>query len=159
MDLQQKIEHALDVLRAAEGKSFINPQKVDEEILKLCNILMTKAGYHELPEDYAALLAQAAGIMGPYFILLNVGALATAGGGLQPGIPDESNTFNSQHDIDENKIMVVGKMSGNALVIYEDGKYNVVDAATRDVFRSYDDIADFIVDTVQKKDAAIRNSG
>ena len=159
MDLYKKIEHALDVLRAAEGKSFISPQKADEDVLKLCNILLTKSGYHELPEDYAALLGQAAGILGPYFMLFNMGAMALAGGGLQPGIPDESNAFNSQHAIDENKILVVGKMSGNALVIYEDGKYHVIDAATRDVFRTYDDIADFIVDTVQKKDAAIRNSG
>lgn len=156
MDLHKKIEQALATLRQAEGKSFFNDVQATERALQVCNILMAKRGYHALPEDYAIFLMQVAGVTGPYFTLLTFDALPAAGGGLQPGMLDESDSFNKQHGNDEAKTLVVGKMSGNALVIYEDGKYNVVDAATRDVFRSYDDIAEFIVDTVQKKDAAIR---
>lgn len=156
MDMHKKISAALETLRQAEGKSFLNSAKTDAEIIQICNILLAKRGYHSLPDDYAALLSQAAGIMGPYFILLNMGAMTLAGGGLQQGIIEESDDFNNRRDADEDKIMVVGKMSGNALVIYQDGKYHVVDAATHDVFRTYDDIADFITDTVQRKDAAIR---
>lgn len=155
MDMHNKIAHALDTLRQAEGKSFIREQKADADVIRLCNILLVKSGYHNLPEDYAELLSQAAGIMGPYFILLNIGALPLAGGALQPGIVEESDAFSQNADTDT-KVMVVGKMSGNALVIYQDSKYHVVDAATGDIFRTYDDIADFIIDTVQKKDAAIR---
>lgn len=156
MDMHSKIAHALDTLRQAEGKSFIQQEKADADVIRLCNTLLAKRGYHNLPEDYAALLSQAAGIMGPYFILLNMGAMALAGGGLQQGIIEESDVFNHGVGNDEAKTMVVGKMSGNAVVIYQDGKYHVVDAATHDVFRTYDDIADFMTDTVQKKDAALR---
>lgn len=159
MDLHKKIEQALATLRQAEGKSFFNDVQATDKALQICNVLLAGRGYHALPEDYAAFLMQVAGVTGSYFTLLTFDSLPAAGGGLQPGILDESDSFNKQHDNDETKTMVVGKMSGNALVIYEDSKYHVIDAATRDIFRTYDDIADFIVDTVQKKDTAVRNSG
>jgi len=158
MDMHKKIADALDALRQAEGKSFFNDAEINAEILQICNILLTKRGYHAVPDDYAVFLSQVAGIVGPYFTLLSMGALPLAGGALQQGIIEESDTFNQSTDDDGPKIMVVGKMSGNALVVHQDGKYHVIDAATRDIFRTYDDIADFIVDTVQKKDAALRTA-
>jgi hypothetical protein len=156
MDMHKKIADALDVLRHADGKSYFNPAQIDAEILQICNTLLAKRGYQNIPDDYSIFLSQVAGIVGPYFILLTLGGLPLAGGGLQESILRESDVFNESADDDDPKTMVVGKMSGNALVIHQDGKYHVIDAATRDVFRTYDDIADFIVDTVQKKDAAIR---
>lgn len=156
MDMHKKVADALAVLRQAEGKSFLNGARIDAEILQICNILLAKSGYHNIPDDYGIFLSEAAGIVGPYFTLLSVGALPLAGGALQQGIVEESDAFNQSADDDATKVMVVGKMSGNARVIYQDGKYHVVDAATRDIYRTYDDIADFITDTVQRKDAAIR---
>jgi len=156
MDMRQKIADALAALRGAAGKSYINDVQASEAALKVSNVLLTARGYPELPADYALFLSQAAGITGPYFTLLTMDALPLAGGALQQGVIEESEAFNAAADSDAPKVLVVGKMSGNARVIHQDGKYHVVDAATRDIFRSYDDIADFITDTVQQKDAAIR---
>jgi len=158
MDMHEKIAAALDVLRNAEGKSYFNTVPFDKDVLQICNILLAKRGYPNIPDDYGVFLSQAAGIVGPYFTLLTMDALPLAGGALQQGIIEESDAFNHSADEDAARVMVVGKMSGNARVIYQDGKYHVVDAATRDIFRTYDDIADFIADTVRKKDAALRTA-
>jgi len=85
-----------------------------------------------------------------------MGGMETAGGGLQPGIIETSEEFNKWNDDDEPKTLVLGILSGGAVLIHKDDKYHVIDESARDVFRSYDDIADFIIDTVERKDKAAR---
>lgn len=151
--LQDKITHALQTLRAAGDKSYMRGP-VDDISIMVTNSLLGKAGYPQLPEDYEALLRQACGIMGPYFTLLSVGGMEMAGGGLQPGLFDVSEGYNRWSDDDEAKTLVVGKMSGGVVITYKDGQYHVTDESSRDVFRSYGDIADFITDTVTRLDKA-----
>lgn len=151
--MQDKITHALNTLRTAGDKSYMRGP-VDDISVMVTNSQLGKAGYPPLPEDYEALLRQACGIMGPYFTLLSVGGMEMAGGGLQQGLLDVSEAFNRWSDEEDTKTLVVGKMSGGVVITYKDGQYHVTDEGSRDVFRSYACIADFITDTVTRLDKA-----
>ncbi|MDP2206953.1 MAG: hypothetical protein Q8K65_11675 [Alphaproteobacteria bacterium] len=155
MSTPDKITHALNTLRQASAKSYLRDGAGDITI-KVIGSKLGKADYPQLPEDYEELLRQACGIMGPYFTLLSPGGMEMAAGGLQPGIVEESDAFNRWNEDDEAKVLVVGKMSGGVVILHKDGQYHVTDESSRDVFRSYDDIADFIIDTVTRKDTAAR---
>lgn len=157
MDMHDKIDKALEVLRRAGAKSFLRDGGGDVT-MKMTGITLAEYKYPNLPEDYDILLRKAYGIMGPYFTLLKMGGMETAGGGLQPGIIETSESFNKWNDEDELKTLVVGIVPGGALLIHKDGKYHVIDETSQDIFYSYDDIADFIVDTVTRKDKAIREA-
>lgn len=156
MDIQQKTIAALNAIKNAQAKSYMRAGAGDITI-KVIGSKLAKADYPPLPEDYEALLRHACGIMGPYFTLFSTGGMEMAGGGLQPGLLEESESFNRWNDDDEPKALVVGKMSGGVVIIHKDGQYHVVDESARDVFRSYPAIADFIIDTVTRLDLA-RNS-
>lgn len=143
-------------LQHADAKSSLRTG-ANDLVFRVCNSFLDENGYPQIPEDYEALLRHSCGIMGPYFTLLGTGGMETAGGGLQPGLLEESETFNRWNDDDEPKVLVVGKMSGGVVIIHKDGKYHVVDESSRDVFRTYDDIADFITDTIARKDKAARS--
>ena len=150
---QDKIAHALQTLRAAGDKSYMRGP-VDDISVMVTNSQLGKAGYPPLPDDYEALLRQACGIMGPYFTLLSVGGMEMAGGAVHPGLLEVSEAFNRWSDDDETKTLVVGKMSGGVVITFKDGQYHVTDEGSRDVFRSYSGIADFITDTVTRLDKA-----
>ena len=154
--LYDKIARALQTLRNAREKSFLNGP-VDDISVLVINSQLGKAGYAPLPEDYEALLRQACGIMGPYLTLLSPGAMEMAGGG-QQDLLEESNTFNRWNDDGEEKPLVLGRMSGGVIIIYNDGQYHVVDETSRDVFHSYANIADLITDTVTRLDKARRGT-
>lgn len=147
--LQDKIARALQSLRAAEGTSYLRGP-VDDISVMVTNSQLGKNGYPPLPEDYEALLRQACGIMSPYFTLFSTGGMETAGGGLQPGLLEESDAFNRWSDAEDGKPLVLGKMSGGVVITHNDGQYHIVDETSRDVFRSYADIADLITDTVER---------
>jgi exopolyphosphatase/pppGpp-phosphohydrolase len=153
MSTPDKIARALDVLRAAAEKSYLR-DGAGEITIKVIGSTLAKADYPQLPEDYEQLLRQACGIMGPYFTLLSPGGMEMAGGTLQPGLLEESESFNRWNDDDEPKVLVLGKMSGGVVITHKDGQYHVTDESARDVFRSYDDIADLIIDTIQRLDKA-----
>ncbi|MDY0009208.1 MAG: hypothetical protein RBS08_05840 [Bdellovibrionales bacterium] len=155
MDMHNKIDQAIATLQNADAKSFLRDGG-GEISMKVAASQLAKNNYPPLPEDYDILLRKAFGITGPYFTLLKMGGMETAGGGLQPGIIETSDAFNKWNDEDEQKIFVFGLLSGGALLIHRDGKYHVIDESSHDVFMTYDDIADFIIDTVTRKDAAIR---
>jgi exopolyphosphatase/pppGpp-phosphohydrolase len=157
MSTPERITRALNALREADAKSYLRDGAGDITI-KVTGSKLGKADYPQLPEDYEELLRQACGIMGPYFTLLSPGGMEMAGGGLQPGLLEESESFNRWNDDDEPKVLVVGKMSGGVVIIHKNGQYHVVDESARDVFHSYGDIADFIIDTVTRKDKAVRES-
>ena len=157
MDIQKKIDAALAALARAEAKSFLRDPAA-EISMKMAAITLADYKYPNLPEDYEALMRRAYGIIGPYFTLLNIGGVETAGGRFQPGIPETSDAFNKTHDGDAPRALVLGLLSGGAVLIYKDGKYHVVDESTHDVFFTYDDIADFIIDTVTRKDKAVRET-
>ena len=155
--LQDKITHALQTLRAAEDKSYIRGP-VDDISVMVINSQLGKAGYTQLPEDYEALLRQACGIMSPYFTLLSVGGMEMAGGGLQPGLHEVSEAYNRWNDDDEAKVLIVGKMSGGVVIGFKDAQYHVIDESSRDIFRSYADIADFMTDTIARLDKSRRGA-
>jgi len=157
MDMHKKIDKAIDLLNRAEEKSFLR-EGGGEISLKMTGIKLAEYAYPSLPEDYEILLRKAFGIMGPYFTLLKMGGMETAGGGLQPGIIETSEEFNKWNDDDEPKTLVLGILSGGTVLIHKDGQYHVIDESSRDVFRTYDDIADFIIDTIARKDQAARES-
>ena len=153
MDIQQKTIAALNAIKNAQAKSYMHVG-ANDLVFEVCNGSLAEHGYPPLPEDYEALLRHACGIMGPYFTLFSTGGMEMAGGGLQPGQLEESESFNRWNDDDEPKALVVGKMSGGVVIIHKDGQYHVVDESARDVFRSYPAIADFIIDTVTRLDLA-----
>lgn len=155
MDMHNKIDQAIATIKNADAKSFLRDGG-GEISMKMTGIQLAKNNYPDLPEDYALLLQKSFGIMGPYFTLLKMGGMETAGGGLQPGIIETSDAFNKWNDDDEAKVLVLGILSGGVLLIHKDGKYHVIDDSSRDIFMTYDDIADFIIDTITRKDAAIR---
>lgn len=151
--LRSKVKAAVEALRNARDKSYIRDGGGD------VSITMTRAelahfGYPALPDDYEFLLREAYGIMGPYFTLLGASSMEMAGGALQPGMIEMSEGYNRWNDDDEAKVLVVGKMSGGVVIVYKDGQYHIVDETSRDIFGSYDDIADFITHTVDRLDKA-----
>lgn len=152
-----KISAALTALQNADAKSYIRTG-ANDLVFRVCNSLLDDRGYPQIPEDLEALLRQSCGIMGPYFTIFSTGGMEMAGGGLQPGILEESEAFNQWSDDDAPKILVVGKMSGGVVITHKDGKYHIVDQSSRDVFRSYDSIADFIIDTITRLDKARRQN-
>jgi len=153
MQNQEKITTAIETIKNASDKSCLRTG-ANDLVFRVCNSFLDENGYPQIPEDYEALLRHSCGIMGPYFTLLGTGGMEMAGGGLQPGLLEESESFNRWNDDDEPKVLVVGKMSGGVVITHKDGKYHVIDEGSRDVFRTYDDIADFIIDTVTRKDKA-----
>ena len=152
-----KINAAMTAIQHADAKSFLRTG-ANDLVFRVCNSFLDENGYPQIPKDYEALLRHSCGIMGPYFTLLGTGGMEMAGGGLQPGLLEESESFNRWNDDDEPKVLVVGKMSGGVVIIHKDGKYHVIDESSRDVFRTYDDIADFIIDTIARKDKAAREA-
>jgi hypothetical protein len=157
LKVQDKIRHALEKLAAATEKSCLRPP-ADAATVRLVDITLNKAGYAALPEDYAFLLTQACGLQGPYFTLLGPGGMKTAEGGIQPGIHQESEAFNAGADEAE-KPLVLGRASGNALLVFAEGEYRLVDAQSRDVLCTYDGIAAFIADMIALKDKARTTAG
>lgn len=155
MDIHKKIDEAFDAIRRADATSFLHDSPA-EISMKMTAMKLDEYKYPSLPEDYEILLRKAFGIMGPYFTLLRTSGMETAGGGFQPGILETSEEFNKWNDEGEEKILVLGVMSGGTQLIHKDGQYHVIDAGSRDVFESYDTIADFIIDTIARKDTAAR---
>jgi len=153
MATPDKIKKAVDMLRHADAKSYMR-DGANEISLKMASVELAHHGYPALPDDYTELIRHAYGIMGPYFTLLGIGGMEMAGGGHQPGIIETSEAFNRWNDDDDTKTLVIGKMSGGVVITHKDGQYHIVDETSRDVFRSYADIADFITDTIIRLDKA-----
>ncbi|MBI1216568.1 MAG: hypothetical protein GC185_12220 [Alphaproteobacteria bacterium] len=153
MDIQEKTDKALDALRNAKAKSFLN-DGASEEVIKITNLVLNKYHFADMPADYAHLLLGANGIMGPYFTLLGLGPMETANGGLTSYIVAETREFNKFADEDDDKPLVLGNVSGGALLIHHDGKYRLIDESSYDEFNVYDDIADFITGMIEMKDKA-----
>lgn len=152
-----KTDAALSAIQNADAKSYMRPG-ANDLVFRVCNSLLDEHGYPQLPEDFEALLRHACGIMGPYFTILSTGGMEMAGGALQPGILEVSESFNQWADDDAPKTLVLGKMSGGVVITYQNGQYHIVDETSRDVFRSYDSIADFIIDTIARLDKARRQN-
>lgn len=153
MDLQKKTIAAITALENARDKAYLRTG-ANDLVFKTCNSLLDEHGYPQLPADYQDLLRHSCGIMSSYFILFSTGGMEMAGGGLQPGILEESESFNRWSDDDAPKILVLGKMSGGVVITYKDGQYHITDESSRDVFRSYDSISDLIIDTIKRIDTA-----
>lgn len=151
--IRNKVKVAVETLRNANDKSYIRDGGGDIAIT-MTRAELSQRGYPALPDDYAALLSEAYGIMGSYFTLVGIGSMEMAGGALQADLIEMSDAYNRWNDDDEAKVLVVGKMSGGVVIIHKDGQYHIVDQSSRDVFASYDDIADFITDTVSRLDKA-----
>lgn len=151
-----KIAAAMAAIENADGKSYTRVG-ANDLVIRVCNSMLDQHGYPPLPDDFEALLRQSCGIMGPYFTIFSTGGMEMAGGALQPGLVEMSESFNRWADDDEPKTLVLGKMSGGVVITHQDGKYHIVDESSRDVFKSYGSIADFITDTIQRLDTARRS--
>jgi len=122
----------------------------DAETVRLFDLTLSRSGFGRLPADFGFLLTLACGLQGPYCILLGPGGMPMPGGEVEPGIYQASDGFNVHEDADEKKL-VLGRASGNALLIFGGGQYQLLDAQTREVLRTYDGVADFIDDMVAMK--------
>lgn len=149
---KDKIDAALERVKSAPEKSFLN-EAAPESVLAYANVMHGKFGYAPLPDDAHYLMGKACGILGPYFTLCGVGALKLEGGGVQGSILEESEAFNAGADEDD-KRLVLGRVSGGAVLTFKDGAYALVDGASRDVLRTYDNIADFITSSIDMKTKA-----
>ncbi len=149
-EMHDKVRIALSQLAAATEQSSLQPP-ADSVTLRLVNRALNQDGYSDLPADYAFLLSQTCGIQGPYFTLLSPGAMPSAGGGIRAGIHQQSEAFNAGSD-ENAKLLVLGRTSGDTLLAFTDGKYQLVDVHSREYLRSYDSVADFITHMLTLKD-------
>ncbi len=122
----------------------------DATTVQLFNLKLARAGYGCLPADFGYFLTLACGLQGPYCTLLGLSGMKTAGGGTEPGICEASDRFNAHAGADV-KTLVLGRASGNVLLVFSKGKYHLLDVQTQDMLRSYDSVAAFIDDMITMK--------
>lgn len=151
-DNRKIVRAALEQLGAAPEKSFVQPP-ADAATVALVSRTLVKAGYAALPEDFTMFLTMACGVQGPYCTLLSPGGMEMAGGGVQPGIQQASEAF-STGTAAEDKLLVLGRASGDVLLVFASGRYRLLDAQSHDVLRTYDSVAAFITDMI-----ALRSGG
>lgn len=151
-DHARDVHEAIRQLAGAPEPSLFHPP-ADPATVELVNVALLNAGYPRLPADYDTLLTLACGVQGPYCTRLGPGGLPLAGGAVQPGIHQESVAFNAGI-AGAGKVLVLGRVSGDAVLVFSDGAYRLVDVHSRDELRAYETILAFIADMIALKSAA-----